>query len=309
VKPGLLVNMSAGGTRRDPDQLGRLRRLLPPERIQTTHSSEAIGPALDTLHAAGVDTLVLVGGDGTVGGTLTQLLERWPTAELPTLVVAPGGTVNTIARSMGARGAPDALLERLLAGAPPRHESRRPLVEVRSAEGEMRCGMIFANGVAVRWLRMYYEESRMGVAGATSVVVRIAGSASLGGDLARRTFAPAAARVEVDGELLARTRFTVMAAASVAHIGLGFRPFPTAGSDPARFHFGITDARATRLALELPAYRMGVVPRRSCVQHHSARHVRLRFDEPQPWSLDADVFPPTREIDLRATSALRFLVP
>jgi diacylglycerol kinase family enzyme len=309
VKLGVLVNARAGRPRRDPALVSRLAGLLPPGRVAASASPEEVPDALDRLRAEGVDLLALVGGDGTVGGTLTELLHRWPELELPALMLTPGGTVNTIARSLGARGRPEELVRRLAAGAPLRTDSRRPLVRTRSAEGSDRTGMIFANGVAVRWLRMYYEESRHGPLGAASVVARIVGSAALRGPLARSLFETSGVCVEVDDAPIPLARFTAMAASSVRHIGLGFRPFTTAGRDPERFHFTITEASAARISLELPAARFGRTLRSSCLRHYPARHVRLRFDEPQPWSVDADVFPPTRELELRATRPLRFVAP
>jgi diacylglycerol kinase family enzyme len=168
--------------------------------------------------------------------------------------------------------------------------------------------MIFANGVAVRWLRMYYDDSSRGVAGAASVVARIATSALVGGALARAMFAAFEAAVEVDGEALAGDRFTVLAAASVTHIGLGFPAFHTAGRDPDRFHLAATSAGAARLVAELPALRLGAHGPRSCIEHHAARRVHVRFGAPQPWSLDADLYPPAPELVLSASHPLLFLV-
>lgn len=306
MTPGVLVNLRAGSTRQDPAPLERLRALVPAERIQLTEREAEIAPALDALRETGVDTLVLVGGDGTVGGTLTELLARWPETELPSILLTPGGTINTIARSLGASARPDRLVQRLLErGA--RAQTRRPLVQARSAEGLCRSGMIFANGAAVRWLRLYYGASPRGVSGAASVVARVVGSAGVGGGLAGRIFQRAAVTIELDGEPLAHERFTVVAASSVRHIGLGFQPFPLAGRDPERFDFAITEASAGRILIELPALRLGIPLRHSCIRHRAARSVRMRFAEAQPWAIDADVFPEAQELELRATRPLRFL--
>jgi len=305
VTPGVLVNLAAGSTRQDPAPLERLQALVPAERIQLTERESEIASALDALRGAGVDTLVLVGGDGTVGGTLTELLARWPATELPAVLLTPGGTINTIARSLGASARPDRLVQRLLERGV-RAQTQRPLVQARSADGVYRSGMIFANGAAVRWLRLYYDASP-GVSGAASAVARVVGSAGVGGGLAGRLFQRASVTIELDGEPIADERFTVMAASSVRHIGLGFQPFPLAGRDPERFDFAITDARAARILIELPALRLGVPLRHSCIRHRAARRVRMRFAEAQPWAIDADVFPEARELELRATQPLRFL--
>lgn len=309
MKLGILVNGRAGGMRRNPARLARLEAQLPPERVCVTRDVGEIAAALQALRDAGVDTLAVVGGDGSVGGTLTEVIRCWPADALPAVSLTRGGTINTIARSLGARGAPEEQVRELLARHDWRVDTRRPLVEVRSAEGERRAGMVFANGVAVRWLRLYYEDSRQGVAGAAAVVARIVASAGVRGSLARSLFQPSGIRVELDGQALPFERFTVTAAASVEHIGLGFRPFLLAGRDPETFEFAITEARAARLCLELPSLRLGHRRRGSCIHHWPARHVRLRFDEAEPWSVDADVFAATRELELCASPPLRFVVP
>jgi diacylglycerol kinase family enzyme len=308
-RPGVLVNAQARRVRRDRTLLERLQRLLPAGYVRASESPEEIAPAFEALRELDIDTLVLVGGDGTVGGTLTPLLARWPAQQLPTLSLAPGGTINTIARSLGARERPELLVRRLLDGRPPRVDTRRPLVHVRTPDDEARTGMIFANGVAVRWLRLYYQRPQPGVASAVSTVARIAGSASVRGPLARDLFSPAEVSVEVDGEPLELDRFTVMAAASVKHIGLGFRPFHMAGRDPECFHFAVTRAGASRLLVELPTLRVGFEAWPSCVRHYPARRVSLRFAQAQPWSVDADLFAAARELELSATPPLRFVVP
>lgn len=307
MKIGSIVNARAGRARRDPGLITRLQEHIPEERVCTTHSVADIAPALDALRTAGVDTLVVVGGDGSVGGTLSVLVERWPAECWPRILLAPGGTVNTIPQSLGASGTPDALVVRLAQSPESFAESPRPLVRATPDSGPPHAGMIFANGVAVRWLELYYNDSPLGVVGATQVVTRIAASALVGGSLARRVFAPTAAQVEVDGQPIDPDDFTVMAASSVLHIGLGFRPFHTAGTDPERFHFAITNAPARNLVRELPALRAGRVRTNSRIAHRAAQHVRMRFETPQPWSIDADVHPETTALELSATAPLRFL--
>src|SRR5215470_4284927 len=304
---GVLVNARAGAVRRDPALVERLRARLPEGALALTASLAEVEPALRALRDRGIGTLAVIGGDGSVGGTLTALLACWPEASRPALCLTPGGTVNTIARSLGARGTPERLVLRLLAGAPPRIETLRPVVRARAEDGAWRAGMIFANGVAVRWLELYYARARQGVVGAAAVVARVAGSAIARGRLARRVFEPLRCTIEVDGVALDLERVTLCAASSVRHIGLGFRPFATAGRDPERFHFTVSDAGAGRIVAALPAVRLGRSP--ASLRHFSARRVALRFETPEPWTIDADVFAATRRLELDASPPLRFVVP
>jgi diacylglycerol kinase family enzyme len=306
--PGVLLNARAGRSRRDPQLAGRVGALLGPGRLQVTSSAGEIEPALAALREAGVDTLVLVGGDGTIGGTLTPLFESWPTDRLPAIVPIAGGTVNTIARSLGARGSAEECVARLLQGDPPHRDSRRAVVCVRAEGGAPRYGLIFVNGVGVRFLELYYATG-LGVRGATSVLTRLAGSALVRGPLARRIFSPFFAEVRVDGELLEPRRFTVMGAAGVQHIGLGFRPFLSAGDDPERIHFTVTAASALEILAELPRLRLGRPAQDSHLTHFSATRIEIRSEAPEPWSLDADAFAPARRLELRAGPTLRFVCP
>jgi diacylglycerol kinase family enzyme len=305
-KPGVLINANARRVRRDPGLVDRLRRLATAHRVRLTSGPEAVVPALDALLSQGIDALVIVGGDGTMAGTLTPLLRRFPAEDVPVIVPTRGGTVNTIATSLGARGSPDRALARLLEKGAAAPRLRAP-VRVAADSGEPLYGFIFVNGAGARWLDLYYEEARMGARAAASLVARITASALVGSGLARRVFAPFEADLVVDGEAIARRRYTAMAASGVRHIGLGFRPFHSAGSDPERVHLATTDAGPARLALELPALRAGW--QGSCLDHFSTHRSLLRTPQPQPWSLDADGFPPVRSLEIGAGPALRFACP
>ncbi len=306
VRPGVLLNANARRARRDPRLVERLRRLVPAERVVTTTSPDELPRALATLLDRDIDALVLVGGDGTQAHTLTALLRHFDAATLPPIAPTRGGTVNTVSQSLGARGAPEDTLAALLADEHPREE-RRAVVRVTPDEGTPHFGFLFVNGVGVRFLERYYEHSPRGVAGAFSVVSGISASALFGGALARRVFAPFAAQLCVDGREPEARRLTIVAAGGVRHIGLGFAPFFSAGSDPEQIHLATSSASAARLALELPALRAG--SRGGCIEHHPCRRAELRLEKPLAWSLDAELFAPARRLEIAAGPALRFLRP
>lgn len=306
VQPGVIVNANARRVRRDPGLVGRLRRLVPAECLRVTASLEEIGPALAELRSHDTDALVPVGGDGTLMRTVTALLRDGEPADTPPIVPTRGGTVNTVATSLGARGAPDRTLARLLERGPGPGE-RRAVVRVAADGAPPVFGFLFVNGVGVRWLELYYADSVRGVTGALSVVGRIAASALVGGGLARRTFAPFDAVLEVDDAPPESGPFTVIAAGAVRDIGLGFRPFRSAGSDPERIHLATTAASAARLVRELPALRAGAAG--ACLRHQTVCRVEIATPDPAPWSLDAELFPPARRLEVGAGPALHVVHP
>jgi hypothetical protein len=183
----------------------------------------------------------------------------------------------------------------------------RPLVVVEPEDAPARAGLIFVNGVAARWLELYYEGDELGPRAAAALVGRIARSALTRTRLARELFEARRVAIVVDGEHLEVERFTVMGAASVRDIGLGFRPFRSAGSDPERIHFLYTDAGALRVCLELPTQRLGIPTLATCLEHYSAKSIELRFAAPEPWSVDADLYSPTLVLRISAGPAVRFI--
>lgn len=305
--PGVIANARARRAGRDARLGERLRRHLPAEFIHFTRDSDDLDDALARLHALGVEHVVLVGGDGTVGGTLTPLIEAWGEGPLPRVSLVAGGTVNTIAHSLRAHASAEQVVQRILEDTPPRLDSVRPLVRAEPESGPARSGLIFANGVAARWLERYYEGDELGPVAAAALVGRIAGSALFRTRLAHDLFAPRPIEIAIDGARLDAHEFTIAGASSVRDIGLGFRPFLSAGTDLERFHFLYSAASAARLSVELPALRMGIHGRRSCLRHHPARSVELRFARPEPWSMDADLYPPTSGLRLSAWAPIRFV--
>jgi len=305
--PGVIANARARRTGRDARLAERLRRLVPAEYLHFTGDPDELRTAIERLHSLGVEHLVLVGGDGTAGGTLTPLVAAFGESPLPRVSLVAGGTINTIAHSLRSHASAEQTVERILEEAEPKLDSVRPLIRVEPDTGPARGGLIFANGVGARWLEQYYRSDELGVVAAAGLVGRIAISGLLRTPFARELFAPAPFELAVDGVPLDARSFTVTGASSVRDVGLGFRPFLSAGRDPERFHFLHTDASATRLSAELPALRLGFHGRASCLHHHSARRVSLRFASPEPWSIDADLYPPATRLELSAWAPIRFV--
>ncbi len=306
ARVGVVVNAHAGRVRRDPELVERLRRSLPARSLWVTEAPGQVEAALRELRSQDVDTLVLVGGDGSVHVALSALLRAWSGSELPALLLAGGGTINTIASSLGARDLPDAQLRRLLVHGP-RAEDRRPALRLRTGDGEDRCGMVYAGGAAPRFLDLYYRSASRGSWSAGALLLRSMASVIVNGPLARALFAPFEARVRIDGDPYAEKEFTVIAAAAIRHIGLGFRPFFSAGTREDRFHFSMTRDGGRRIALELPWHRAGVRPARSCLTHASPARVQIETTDALPYTLDGDVLPPTKSVSIEATAPLRFL--
>src|SRR5205085_1186576 len=92
------------------------------ERALGAHGSIRQARSIEELHriahdfrALEIDVLAISGGDGTSGVTVTGFLEVYRDQPLPAIALLRGGTMNTIANSVGVRREPpDQLLARLV---------------------------------------------------------------------------------------------------------------------------------------------------------------------------------------------------
>ena len=199
-QPYVLVNALAARVAGDLDLLNSVRRLVPSDRLSITHSPQEIEAAVRDAASSGVDTIVVVGGDGSVTATLTPLLRSWPYEQLPSLVLAGGGRLNNIARALGTRGPPDAVLARLISEEQAPKSVRRRALRIQPAALGTRYGLTLCVGLPARWLAESERTSGRGLAGGLFVTARILSSALLGGQLSEELAAPIEAELRVDGE-------------------------------------------------------------------------------------------------------------
>ncbi len=308
ARTGVVANAGAGRVRRDAGLFRRLAALVPAGQAFATASPGELEPAFAKLRAAGVDSIAIVGGDGTVTWSLSALLRVWPHEDLPRVALLPGGSVNTLPRHLSGGGAPDRLLARLLARAEPNERAIEPL-EVRAGAAAPRHGLLFGNGVVTRWLDLYHAHPSRGPAAAAATLMQAVAGVFALRPSAERLFARFGARVEIDGEELPDVEFTAMAAAAVPAIGLGFQPFFHAGTRPGRFHFAHTRARPLELALDLPIARYGRRRPGSPLRDARAARVSITTAIPLGYMVDGDVFPPVASLELRAGPRLRIWMP
>jgi hypothetical protein len=185
----------------------------------------ALTEALTGFAEAGVDRLVLDGGDGTVRDVLTRLPATFG-ARIPLLAVTPSGKTNVLAEDLGV--APDwsveAAVGRILDPAAPRQV--RPCIDVVREDGSLRRGFVFGTGAYVRATRLAQSAHRMGAFGTASVALTLAMSVvqSIAGRDDRGWRAGEVMQLARGGKTEARARFLVIAS-TLERLPLGLKPF------------------------------------------------------------------------------------
>ncbi len=308
-QPYVLVNALAARVARDLELLNSVRRLVPSDRLGITHSPHEVDAAVRDAAAAGVDTLVIVGGDGSVTTTLTPLLRSWREGELPSLVLAGGGRRNAIARALGTRGTPDEVLARLIAEEQPPETVFRRVLRIQPAALGTRYGLTLCVGLPARWLAESTRTSGRGLAGGLFVTARVLSSALLGGQLARELAAPIEAELRVDGEPSVTESIAGLVAGTIEELGLPASPLSATPPDSDRFSFALSRAGTARAGLASALLGLGLPPIPDTIERQQVRSLELRFADRAAYAVDTDTFPATGLLSVELGPALRFLCP
>ncbi|MET0342503.1 MAG: diacylglycerol kinase family protein [Polyangiales bacterium] len=304
----IIANSHAGALRRDPGLADRMRTLCGDEAtLHLTRDLDELRAAAEATARDGVTTVGLVGGDGTASAVLTALWRAYGERPLPSIVFLRGGTMNTIAGSLGiTRGGPLALLHRALEAArtPGTIPVRaRPAIRIGD-----RLGFLFGTGVWYGYLHESYADGQPTYVTNLSVLARALSSAAVDGDTYRRIFQAHALSVRfADGAWEPRKYLTV-AAGTIADAGFGFRPFHRAFTSQHRFQLFAIHGGATDVLRDLPGLWVGRGLSASTAHDTVTPWAELRsHDGPFGYAVDGDLCTAQETLRLSLGPVFRFL--
>jgi diacylglycerol kinase (ATP) len=167
----LLFNPLSGRIRKRKDAIRRALTAIPDAVCREVTNAPEINASVDAFMDAGIDLLVIVGGDGTVQGVLCHLFGTQPLAKWPALTVVPGGTTNMTALDLGICGSPESILQQLrdclLKQTPPLLLERHVLCIEQSGAAKV-YGMFFGVGLIAR--AVIFSQSKIKQLGITGEV-------------------------------------------------------------------------------------------------------------------------------------------
>ena len=305
---GVVVNPYARGNLRRADRVERLQKILGEDGIVVqTDGLGAIEDVARSFLDRDVDILAVCGGDGTIFRTVTAFRHVYGDRELPMLLPLRAGTINVIAHSIRCiHGGPERVLSHVT------HDFRRGRVH-DTIERDLVCvngreyGFIFGLGVVVNFLRVYYTSPKPGPVRAAGLVVKFSASALFGTSLARSAFRPFVADIVCDGERVPFRRFSVLLGMTIEDLPLGFRPAYLATRKRGFFHLLTGPIGAKRILRNLHRFRYGLPVRDENVYDNLAREVRIEFDRPTHYMIDADILGPAESLRVTAGPRVRLV--
>ncbi len=270
-----------------------LRARRPGLRVIETRTMADLDQAAEELAREVPDAIILAGGDGSYMAGVSALARAFAEAgrgedALPSIALAPGGTVSTVARNWGFKGGGlfsgggDAAryAARLVEAVSSGRADVRPRPTLRVVDDSAsRIGFIVGAGLVSRFFEVYDEDGARGYGAAAKIVGRIFAGSFAHGRLARRVLTPVPCTLEVDGITAEFDAASLICASVVKNLGIGMRLLYRAGERTDRFHIVASALGPSRLGPQLPLVLAG----RPLFGHARvdtlAEHVTLHFPE------------------------------
>jgi diacylglycerol kinase family enzyme len=304
---GVVVNPRAAGNRGRPDTAAHLAAVVGADgEVVETANLEALDTTLHQFRERGFQVLAVSGGDGSLCHAISRAVGVWGEDHLPTFVALRGGTINNVARTVGGPVRPEAFLGKVMSSYRARRTfvtMDRPLLRVN---GEI-YGSIVGAGLITHFLEEYYEGRDPGPMSAAGMLLHCGISWIGGGEYIRRIVPTLAGKAECDGDALPYDKFTLVLASSVKHIGLGVQPFYLSGRKRGYFHVLAGQPTPGQLLSRLARFRRGLPADLDTLYDNIARRFRIEFAEPQSFTVDGELFPSVRVLDIEAGPAVRFV--
>lgn len=253
-----------------------------------------------------IDILAISGGDGTNHCTITTFIQVYGEKKLPKIVFLRGGTLNTVATTVGTRGSPEAILSNLLVkyheDAP--FETRELLLTKINDE----YGFIFGMGVIYNFMEAYYKDGTPSPARAAWTLVTGVSSCVINGPKARQIFDRFDAEVTVNGKKWPFANYSAIYTGSINQLGLNFRVFHFVDKYPDKFHAVGFSLPPRSVIPYLPTMYMGKPCGSPNMLEEPADEMKVRLNKPFPYTIDGDMKPPVDNFHISSGPKLTILV-
>lgn len=258
----IVANLTARGLQRRAGKLNGVRDLAKGRAtLHETKDVASVGPVVAKIASEGADLVILAGGDGTFMSGVSALAAQIGSGTWPRVGLLPLGTVGTIARNLGERGDPLALLDAWLAAPDRVHAVPRPtlrvVAETISGGTEARVGFIVGTGLVARFFEVYEAGGANGIPLAGKIVARVFVESFTNGPLARQILTPMPCELSVDGQRHDVSGVSLLCAAVVRDLGLGMKVCYRAAEEPDRVHLVASALPPSKLGPRAPQVLLG----------------------------------------------------
>ncbi len=303
---GVVTNPRARENVTDPARIERLRRILDNEGLfREARTLDEIADIAREFRGAGIDILAIDGGDGTLHHTLSAFIPIYNGENLPPIALLRGGTMNTIANSLGIKGLSDVILQRIISTV--RVHAPFGLVRANTLKVNDRYGFIFGLGFPVSLLSAYYRGRGSGRGKTIRVLLKILFSTLEKGGADSNFFHPFEAEIWLDGEKLSIGRYTCILGSTVKGVGLGFKPTCRAGEREGLFQILCLNIGLKGMAINALKVLLGMELRNDKLIDRMATRSMIKLARVADMQIDGEIFRSKKEIRIYTGPTMRFI--
>lgn len=310
---GLIINPRAKGVYKRYI-LGQRRfweALLKPSQYRVPESIEQTGSALKFLldQGQGLESLGILGGDGTVHTVLNELL-KMNLKQLPAIIPFRGGTINALCNNIGIKDSPEETLKKVV-GISQAHPTQFSKYLIRITEYEngttcLRYGFTFANGVFPKIFQVYYSYKNPGFGAALRLILKIFLTSPFRPSWVSSLLSPVEMRIENrQGELMSG-KIRVLAVSTLESPTLWWKPFGPELNGKPQFHFLANAMTNPEVILNMFDLFIG---RANHARHLVADTDELKVECDTGYVLDGELFSVGKKLKIKIDlgPALRFI--
>jgi diacylglycerol kinase family enzyme len=305
---GVILNPHASGNRRRPHRIERFRAIVGEDgEVVATRDLADLERTLERFHDRAFEIVAVCGGDGSFYHAVSCMVRIWGDASMPLLLPLRGGTINNLARTIRSRRRrAESMLAHVVKDYRQgrTHEvTYRDLIRVNESD----YGYIVGCGLIVNFLRLYYSGKTPGPIRAFGLLALLGLSNVFKTSLIAGVVKPFEADVSCDGERVPFRSFTMLLASTVAHIGLGVKPFYLSDRKRGHFHLLAGPASAAQLLRRLWRFFRGFPAALDTLHDTMARHVIVEFAAPTSYTINGELLAPVSVLHLRAGPRVSFI--
>ncbi len=275
--------------------------------VASTGTLEDVESTAQAFKDCEIDMVAISGGDGTAQRTLEKLLKVYGDTPLPPVLLLPTGTMNMVPASFGIHGKSLTVLLRIVARY--RHNLpirciRRNLLKVNDHYSFM-----FGVGVPARFLQVYNQGNISPLDGAKLLGSYVWDAIKGGSEKLTDLFRTVSMTYCIDEGIPHEVTLNAMFVSFIEEVALKFRICPRAGQDRNVFEILRLSGGTRNVGFSLPWLWMGSLRKLNGIDRDLARKLTMTLQEPEPYTLDGEVYAPESQFEITAGPELRFVVP
>ncbi len=304
---GVILNPNSKKYRNNPDKARQMAFIVGDKAsCKATEDLADLRRVADDFKTRDIDILAISGGDGTNHCTLTTFIQVYGEKPLPKIAFLRGGTLNTVASTLGIYGSSETILSNLLV----KYHEDEPFEtkELQLTRINDEYGCIFGMGVIYNFMDDYYHGGIPSPPKAAWTLIKSIGSAFINGPFACKMFERFDADVTVNGKKWPFANYSAIYTGSINQLGLNFRVYYLVDKQPDIFH-AVGFSMPPRSVLRyVPKMFFGQPAGCPNLIEEASTDMIIQLKKPLPYTIDGDMKAPKDYFHVRTGPKITVLV-